>query len=396
MPSSFQPAKIHIFCSYADEDQKLETKLEKQLKSLELERQDQVFVLNKHKIQPGQEREREIDEQINRADLILLLISPDFIASDDCYGNQLNKALQRQTDGKTRIIPILLRPCNWKKLRFSPFQVLPLKQTYVTQWPQGQDAAFQHIVEVIDVIVQEIFQHGHGYIEPLRVRQTSNIIDEKKKTHITPQRNNATKRNVREQKQTQRETLKAEASVSSSVNGWQQRRPKRLSSFRPENLAKFMAKFTPINKTAFYTICLSNVFIIPSIIGLWLITNYFVLSLATFIVSFLVPIIISLIILISNPLTNNRSVAKTTITFFSFSWAIGGWAVGWIINTLVNWIRTQGISTGTVSQINNTIPIISAILGLIVGFWLQFVIVFGTNHFLSNNSREANSKKAIK
>jgi len=322
MPSSFQPVKIHIFCSYADEDQKLQTKLEKQLKSLELEHQDQVFVWNKHKIQPGQERESEIDEQINRADLILLLISPDFIASDDCYGNQLNKALQRQTDGKTRIIPILLRPCNWKKLRFSPFQVLPLKQIYVTQWPQGQDAAFQHIVEEIDA--------------------------------------------------------------------------KNLSSYRPENLAKFMVKFTPINKTTFYTICLFNVFIIPSMIGLWLISNYLVLSIATFIISFLIPIIISLVILISNPLTNSRSVAKTTIVVFTFSWGVGGWSLGWIINTLINWIRAQGMSTGTIYRTDNTIPIILAILGLIVSFWLQFVIVFGTNHFLNNNNKEASSKRKIK
>jgi hypothetical protein len=324
------------------------------------------------------------------------LISPDFIASNDCYGNQLNKALQRQTDGKTRIIPILLRPCNWKKLRFSPFQVLPLKQIYVTQWPQGQDAAFQHIVEEIDAIVQDIIQHGHGYIEPLRVRQASNIIDEKKKTLKTRQRNNATKRRIRKQKGTQQESLKAEVRTSVSVNEWQKKSPKNLSSYRPENLAKFMVKFTPINNTTFYSICLFNVFIIPSMIGLWLISNYLVLSIATFIISFIIPIIISLVILISNPLTNSRSVAKATIVFFTFSWAVGGWSLGWIINTLINWIKTRGMSTGTIFRTDNTIPLILAILGLIVSFWLQFVIAFGTNHFLNNNYKEASSKRKIK
>ena len=80
--SSHEREEINVFCSYSDEDRRFQEQLEKHLKSLE--RVGSVLVWDKHKITAGQEHRREIDKQIEQARIILLLISSNFISSDDC------------------------------------------------------------------------------------------------------------------------------------------------------------------------------------------------------------------------------------------------------------------------------------------------------------------------
>src|SRR5436305_3388633 len=109
-------AVIKVFCSYSDEDRRFQEQLEKHLKSLE--RVGSVLVWDKHKITAGQERKREIEDQIKAARIILLLISSNFISSDDCYAGDLVKALNRRHDDAIAVIPILVKPCTWDELAF--------------------------------------------------------------------------------------------------------------------------------------------------------------------------------------------------------------------------------------------------------------------------------------
>jgi TIR domain len=90
--SSEERAVIRVFCSYSDEDRPFQERLEKHPTSLV--RVGSVLVWDKHKIKAGQERQREIDDQWKQARLILLLISSNFISSDDCYAGDLVRALQ--------------------------------------------------------------------------------------------------------------------------------------------------------------------------------------------------------------------------------------------------------------------------------------------------------------
>lgn len=397
MFSSLESTKVRIFCSYAYEDQKLQTKLEKQLKSLE--RRNQVFIWNTHKVKPGQRRRSEIDEQINRADLILLLISPDFIASDDCYAVQLNKALQRQTDGKTRIVPILLRPCNWQNLRFSEYQVIPRNLTPVTRWTQGQDAAFQQIVEEIDVIVQEILQHGPGCIEPLRVKQPSTKIEEQRSAYLKPRSPLIKESNITKRKSGSRtrkgRTLGAEESISSTIT-YRKALPERRSLSSLESLAKFIAQFMSIRKKAFAVICLIDVLLIPTIISIWLTNRFSMNSLTYFIVSLLILIAISSLMLIICPITNSRGVVKLTVMFFTASWAVSGWVLSWLIAMILNWIKVRGTYVDTIPQTNYAISIILAATCLIISFSMHLVIAFESNFLITNSSRQGRPNRAIK
>jgi hypothetical protein len=59
-----------------------------------------------------------ISQELERADIILLLVSPDFLASEYCYGTEMTRALQRHVAGEARVIPVVLRPCEWTQAPF--------------------------------------------------------------------------------------------------------------------------------------------------------------------------------------------------------------------------------------------------------------------------------------
>src|SRR5947209_20571242 len=99
---------IEVFCSYADADEKLREELEKHLKPLIRERK--IFVWHNGKIMPGETVSNEIDEHLNIAQIVLLLVSPDFIASDYCYELQMARAIERHNAGEAMVIPIIIRP----------------------------------------------------------------------------------------------------------------------------------------------------------------------------------------------------------------------------------------------------------------------------------------------
>jgi hypothetical protein len=46
---------------------------------------------------------------LNRANVILLLISADFLASDYCYDVEMKRAMERHEAGEAIVIPIILR-----------------------------------------------------------------------------------------------------------------------------------------------------------------------------------------------------------------------------------------------------------------------------------------------
>src|SRR5579864_3276268 len=107
---------VKIFCCYAHEDESLLSKLKSHLKALQ--RQGLIDLWYDHDISAGTEWEQEINDQINAAEIILLLISPDFIASDYCYGVEMKRALDRHERGEARVIPIILRPVYWQEAPF--------------------------------------------------------------------------------------------------------------------------------------------------------------------------------------------------------------------------------------------------------------------------------------
>jgi hypothetical protein len=92
----------------------------------------------------GVEWAEEIDKNLAEADVILLLISPDFLASDYCFDVEIKKAMERHEEGKAKVIPIILRPCDWQTAAFGKLQAAPKDAKAVTSWT-NRDEAFYDI-----------------------------------------------------------------------------------------------------------------------------------------------------------------------------------------------------------------------------------------------------------
>jgi len=144
---------VNVFFCYAREDEILRNELEKQLRILNR----QGLILNWHDrmISPGMEWAHEINKRLNTAQIILLLLSPDFMDSDFCYSIEMKRALERHDAGEARVIPIILRAVHWNDAPFSKLQVLPTNGKPVKSW-NDHDEAFLDIARGILRVIKEL------------------------------------------------------------------------------------------------------------------------------------------------------------------------------------------------------------------------------------------------
>src|SRR5712664_3291079 len=151
MPGSLTP--IGVFLSYAHQDEPLRKELEKYLSSLR--QQGLITTWYDRKILAGTDWEQAIDVHLKTASLILLLISANFLASDYCYGIEMQRALQRHQANEARVIPILLRPVDWNKAPFARLQALPTDAKPITTW-RNRDEAFTNVAAGIRRVIEDL------------------------------------------------------------------------------------------------------------------------------------------------------------------------------------------------------------------------------------------------
>jgi hypothetical protein len=157
MTAPANPGAIAVFFSYSHKDEALRDKLATHLKLLE--RQGVIQQWHDRQILAGTEWKGEIDGNLEAAQIILLLISADFLASDYCYDLEMGRALERHDARESRVIPIVLRPVdNLWKAPFGKLQALPTDGKAVTLW-DNQDAAFADVAKGIR-LAAEAWQRG--------------------------------------------------------------------------------------------------------------------------------------------------------------------------------------------------------------------------------------------
>ncbi len=142
----------NIFIAYAKADEHILELLRKHLTSLE--RTEGVKIWYDGKIDLGKEWLEETERAMASADIILLLVSADFIASDFCYEHQMKQALELHAAGKASVIPVIIRDCAWENAPFSQLKVLPLNGVHTTSsvW----DTEDEPYVEIARALNQHI------------------------------------------------------------------------------------------------------------------------------------------------------------------------------------------------------------------------------------------------
>ncbi|WP_461631647.1 Hsp70 family protein [Labilibaculum euxinus] len=146
---------INVFVSYSHADEAYKKKLELHLSMLK--RTGYITCWNDRLIKAGDEWDKKISENLLKSDLILLLISPDFMGSKYCYEIEVKKAIELHKKNKAIVVPIILRYCDWKQSEFEILQCLPTdaKPINSKNW-ENEDAAFLNVIEGLKEVIKSI------------------------------------------------------------------------------------------------------------------------------------------------------------------------------------------------------------------------------------------------
>jgi hypothetical protein len=145
---------LDIFISYSRRDEGLKDELVNfHLKRLQ--REGKIRTWQDRDIEAGAEWATEIKTNLEKADIVLLLTTSSFLASEYCYETEMKRAIQRHYEGTAKVIPIILKPCTWEDSPFSQLQVLPQDGKPITRW-EDRDEAFVNVEKGIRRVVDAL------------------------------------------------------------------------------------------------------------------------------------------------------------------------------------------------------------------------------------------------
>ena len=144
---------LSVFISYSHKDEDIKGELIKHLTPLK--RMGLIKTWDDRKILAGAEWDREISENLNSADIVLIVVSIDFINSNYCYDIELEAALARHYEGKCRVVPIIARACLWSQAPFAKLQALPADGKPISSFVD-RDAAFVQVAEGIRQTAEDV------------------------------------------------------------------------------------------------------------------------------------------------------------------------------------------------------------------------------------------------
>ena len=146
----------NVFFSYSHKDEALRDELEVRLAMLK--REGAISAWHDRKILAGDELNGQIHGRLNDAQVILLLVSPDFLASVYCYDVEMTRAMELHAQGRVRVIPVILRPCDWQaSAPFAKLMAVPTDGKAITKWPD-RDEAWLDVVKQLRVALPKLVE----------------------------------------------------------------------------------------------------------------------------------------------------------------------------------------------------------------------------------------------
>ena len=129
---------FRVFYSYSHADIRMLEKLRKHMAMLR--RQGLITEWYDREIEAGSDWRQEIERELEAADVILLLVSADFLASDFCYEQEMTRAVERAQRGEALLIGVLLHPADWNGSPFAGFQLVPRDARPISKWSDTDEA----------------------------------------------------------------------------------------------------------------------------------------------------------------------------------------------------------------------------------------------------------------
>ncbi len=143
---------IEVFISYSHQDDELRQEFIKQLSSLT--RQKLIKTWDDRAIDAGAEWAQEIAQNLERAEIILLLVSANFMSSDYCYGTELTRALERHQAQTVQVIPIIIRACDWQESPLGQLQAIQSVASSRNQY--DRDHSWVEVITEVRKVAKQI------------------------------------------------------------------------------------------------------------------------------------------------------------------------------------------------------------------------------------------------
>lgn len=165
---------VRVFCSYAREDAEYRDELVKHMSPFV--RGGQIDLWHDREIRPGNSWANEISDNLDGAEIIVLLVSADFLASRYCYEIEMEQALVMHHSGQATVIPILVRSVHWESMPLSFLQALPDQARPIDQW-ESQDAAWTDVISGISDAIDELKSKRTQGASPASLGQTPEPVE---------------------------------------------------------------------------------------------------------------------------------------------------------------------------------------------------------------------------
>ena len=152
---SVQNGLCRVFVSYSHMDEAERVRLDVHLAPLA--REGLIDLWCNRVIAPGMDWARDIENELANADIVILLVTADFVASAFCFENELSEALRRHHEDGVRILPVLVKPVDFAHMPFGRFQALPRDLRPISTWDNA-DAAWLEVALGVRELVEDIYR----------------------------------------------------------------------------------------------------------------------------------------------------------------------------------------------------------------------------------------------
>lgn len=150
---------VRVFVSYSHQDERLLKRLSTHLAGLK--RQGVIETWHDRRIVASDDWSEEIDERLADAQIVLCLVSPDFLASDYCYEREMRVALDAHARGTKRVVPVIIRPADWQHSPLGRLQAVPRDARPVTTW-SNRDQAWIDVASALRHLVESLPTSAHS------------------------------------------------------------------------------------------------------------------------------------------------------------------------------------------------------------------------------------------
>ena len=143
---------MRAFISYSHQNKAALDRLHVHLKNLIRDRHIETWY--DRDILTGSELDAEIEKKLEASDLFLLIVSPDFIASDYCVEREMKRALERHDGGTARVVPIIVEECDWRAMsELSQLKAVPTDGKAISEWA-NPNTAYLNVVQELRRIIE--------------------------------------------------------------------------------------------------------------------------------------------------------------------------------------------------------------------------------------------------